>query len=291
MAIGDDFKTFCDKIAVQDVESIRYRYKRLTKQLNKDFWSLESETAHSIYAGSFGRGTATEKTSDIDMVFWLPSKYWEIYDEYSGNGQSAMLQAVRNSIKNTYSSSAIGADGQIVYVNFDDDRRFEVLPAFELTDDSFRYPDSNDGGSWKNTNPRPEKKAMVERDSECNGNLRLLCRMMRHWRLTWNADISGLLIDTLAYNFLENYENKAKSFVYYDWISRDFLKYLSDQDRDKKYWLSPGARQQVYRIGSFERKASTSYDVALQAIAVYDKEKPAAGRAKWREIYGNSFPN
>lgn len=291
MSIGTDFKAFTDKIAVQDVESIRYRYKRLTKQLNKDFWESDSETAHSIYAGSFGRGTATEKTSDIDMIFWLPSSYWKIYDEYNGNGQSAMLQAVRTSMKNTYSTSEIGADGQIVYVNFDDGRRFEVLPSFELTDGTFRYPDSNNGGSWKNTDPRPEKKAMVDRDTKCNGNLRTLSRMMRMWRLENGVSISGFLIDTLAFNFLDSYQYSDKSSEWHDWLSRDFLKYLSDQDKEKQYWLAPGSRQYVYRTGNFENKADKSYKIALEAIEVYDKDKPTTGRSKWREIYGNIFPS
>lgn len=290
MGIGEDFKKFCENIAVQDLDSIRYRYKRITKQLNKDFWSSESDTSHSIYAGSFGRGTATEKTSDIDMIFWLPSDLYSTYNNYSGNGQSAMLQAVRASMKKTYSSSEIGADGQIVYVNFDDDRRFEVLPAFELTDDSFRHADSNDGGSWKDTNPRPEIQAMIDRDKECNGNLRRLCRMMRLWKLTCDAGMSGMLIDTLAYNFIGEYQYKDKSYLYYDFLTRDFLIYLSQCDRDQKHWLSPGARQYVLRTGSFERKAASGAEVASKAIAVYDNDKPAAGRAKWRELYGSSFP-
>ncbi len=290
MGIGEDFKKFCDNIVVQDLDNIRYRYKRITKQLNKDFWSTESETAHSIYAGSFGRGTATEKTSDIDMIFWLPSSLYDKYNNYSGNGQSALLQAVRDSMKTTYPNSTIGADGQIVGVNFDDGRRFEVVPAFELTTGAFRYPDSNNGGTWKETNPRPEIKAMIDRDKDCNDNLRRLCRMMRHWRLKHDAGISGLLIDTLAYNFMADYAHKDKSFLYYDFMTRDFLDYLGACDTTQTYWVSPGARQHVYRIGSFERKARASADDARTAIAKYSSD-PSAARAKWREIYGTSFPS
>ena len=40
-------------------ELISKRYKRITKAVNSEFWSSNSETAHSLYVGSYGRGTAT----------------------------------------------------------------------------------------------------------------------------------------------------------------------------------------------------------------------------------------
>ncbi|HOP18223.1 MAG TPA: hypothetical protein PLX99_16560 [Gammaproteobacteria bacterium] len=92
------------------------------------------------------------------------------------------------------SRSQIGADGQVVVVAFTDNVTFEVLPAFENKDDSFTYPDSNNGGSWKVTNPRPEIAEINRMDKECNGNLKNLCKMARAWKKEWNVPISGLLI-------------------------------------------------------------------------------------------------
>ena len=37
---------------------ISQRYRRITKAVNLEFWNIESETAHSLYVGSYGRGTA-----------------------------------------------------------------------------------------------------------------------------------------------------------------------------------------------------------------------------------------
>ena len=34
------------------------RYKEITKAVNRTFWNSESETDHSRYVGSYGRGTA-----------------------------------------------------------------------------------------------------------------------------------------------------------------------------------------------------------------------------------------
>ena len=102
--------------------------------------------------------------------------------------------------------------------------------------------------------------------------------------------MGGLLIDTLVYKFLENYEHKDKSTIYYDWMSRDFLKYLSEQNQNQGYWYALGSNQLVYRKGPFEYKAKRCYNISLDAI---EKQSSASGEAKkkWREIYGTKFPS
>lgn len=199
---------------------------------------------------------------------------------------------MRNAIRETYPSTDIGADGQVVMVRFGSSAPFEVLPAFPASGDKgFLFPDSNNGGKWRLTNPKPEISAMDARDSACNNNLKQLCRMARAWKQEWTVPISGLLIDTLAYQFLENWPQRDKSYLYYDWMSRDFFKYLKEQPSEKNYWLAPGSGQWVYRDGNFEYKATRCYSLALEAIEYYGKEMPYSARGKWREIYGSDFPS
>ncbi|MCI0558703.1 MAG: hypothetical protein MN733_09425, partial [Nitrososphaera sp.] len=156
MGIGDWFSTLFANIQVQDGGTISSRYKAITRRLNTDFWNTASDTSHSLYVGSYGRNTAIRGFSDLDMVFELPSGLYFQYDNYSGNGQSALLQSVRNSMQKTYSTSRIGADGQVVVVSFRDGITFEVAPVFYNKAGSYTYPDSNGGGHWGTTNPRPE---------------------------------------------------------------------------------------------------------------------------------------
>ena len=191
MGLADWFKGFCSNIQVKDGGTISTRYKAITRRLNTDFWSTTSDTSHSLYVGSYGRNTAIAGFSDLDMVFELPSHLYYQYDKHSGNGQSALLQAVRASMQRTYSSSSIGGDGQVVVVNFKDGITFEVVPVFSNNAGAYTFPDSNGGGSWKTTNPRPEIAAIQTRNRLCNGNLILLCRMMRAWKRKWNVPIGG----------------------------------------------------------------------------------------------------
>jgi len=291
MSISDYFSNFLSNLLISPtVESnISHRYKQITKRLNQDFYNSESDASHSLYVGSYGRSTDI-LTSDIDIIFILPSDLYNQYNSWTTNGQSGLLQAVVKSIQKTYSTSYIGADGQVIKLNFTDGINYEIVPAFDLVDDTFRYPNSNNGGSWKITNPRPEIKAIRDGDIKYNGNLRRLCRMVRAWKHYNDVPMGGLLIDTLSYSFLKNWANSDKSYLYYDFLTRDFFKYLSEQNKEQYYWYAIGSNQLIYRKGLFEAKAKKAYNLALEAIEAFNKEYYTTAKSKWREIYGNKFP-
>jgi hypothetical protein len=292
MSISDYFSEFNKNLLIgSTIEgNISSRYKQITKRLNLDFYNLNSETSHSMYVGSYGRATDIV-TSDIDMIFILPSGLFAKYNAWQTNGQSGLLQAVAKSIQKTYSTSYLGADGQVIKLNFTEGINYEIVPVFDLVDDTFKFPDSNNGGSWKITNPRPEIKAIREADTKYNGNVRRLARMARAWKYNCDVPMGGLLIDTLAYNFMKAWNYSDKSFLYYDYLTRDFFKYLSEQNKEQNYWYAIGSNQLIYRKGLFEAKAKKAYNLALEAIESFNKEYYFTAKLKWREIYGNKFPS
>ena len=293
MGLADWFRDFCSNLTVKDRGTISTRYNNITRRLNADYWNTTSDTAHSLYVGSYGRNTATQGFSDLDMIFQLPYPVYERYNNYAGNGQSALLQAVKKSIEKTYSTTSIRGDGQVILVPFNDGITFEVVPAFINKDDSFTFPDANSGGRWRVTNPKPEIAAIRSRNTATNGNLVQLCRMARAWKRKWDVPIGGLLIDTLAYQFIENWKYRDKSYLYYDYMSRDFFKWLADQDSNKDYWKAPGSGQYVYGKGLFQYKAKRCYNISLEAIEheTATPKREWSAKQKWREIYGTSFPN
>lgn len=290
MGVAENFQTFCGNLAISRRDSIANRCKTITLRLNKDYYESDSDTYHSFYGGSYGRGTAINSTSDVDLLYELPASVYYQYNNYYGNGQSALLQAVKNSMKKTYPSTEIGADGQVVIVEFTDGIVFEVVPVFLNNSNSYTYPDSNDGGKWRTTNPKPEIDAIQNMDGKCNSNLKRLCRMMRAWKNEWNVPMIGLLIDTLSYNFIQFWDDRDKSYLYYDWMSRDFFKYMSEQKTDQSYWYAPGSGQYVWRKGSFEYKAKQCYNLALEAIQQETDGKQWLANQTWRKIYGTAYP-
>ena len=292
MSLSNWFSDFCSNLQIQDGGTISNRYKTITRRLNTDFWNTTSDTSHSLYVGSYGRGTSIQGFSDLDMVFELPPSLYSRYDKYTGNGQSALLQAVRNSMQKTYSTSSIGGDGQIVSVRFKDGITFEIVPVFTNKSDSYTYPDSRGGGSWETTNPRPEISAIKNRNTICNNNLIPLCRMMRAWKKKWDVPIRGLLIDTLAYQFIENYEYRDKSYLYYDFMCRDFFKWMSEQSSQQTHWKAPGSGQYVYGKDLFQYKAKQCYNIAVEAISneTATPKQEWSAKYEWRKIFGTKFP-
>lgn len=196
-------------ISFEQRKAISGRYRRITKAINREFWGIDSDTAHSFYVGSYGRGTAVD-TSDIDILVELPRKEYERFDAYKSNGQSRLLQAVKGAILSTYPNSEVRPDGQVVKVNFSDGIKFKILPAFQHLDyfgvwnGQYDYPDSNMGGRWLSTNPKAEQEAMKQKNMESNGLLFDTCKHMRQIRDAHFSSyhLPGIVIDSFAYHYL-----------------------------------------------------------------------------------------
>lgn len=287
MNTSEIFKEFLTNIKISDEKAndISYRYGRITKSLNEEFRDTDSKTANSLQVGSYGRYTGINGISDLDMVFIMPASKWEDYNKTGG--QTKLLQDTKSAISNTYSNSDINMDRCVVTVNFTD-AHIDVQPVFEIEDRDYKYPDSYGDGTWKITKPRKEMNAMVEFADNKNKNLRRLCKMARAWKNKHGVCMGGLLIDTLAYNFLKTtgyYDEKG--YFYYDEMCRDFFKFLYDQPKEQKEYGALGSKQRVKVKKSFKRKSKKAYDLAVEAIdATTDKKK----HNKWRDVFGNDFP-
>lgn len=290
MSVADKFRRFCTalRMPTATVNTVQMRYRQITQRLNLDFYGWDSDTLNTIYVGSYGRGTAIH-VSDIDVLFKMPTGSYARYKNYVYNGQSKMLQDLRTSLLITYPASAIKGGGQVTDIFFSDGMKFEIVPCFENSDGSFTYPDSNGGGRWKDTDPRPEIESIRSVDVNTNNNLRRLCRMIRAWKDQWNVPMGGLLIDTMAYRFLTEWKYKSNSFTYYDWLTRDFFEYLSKVDDQQSYWYAVGSNQLIFPRGNFSYKANRAYNLSLEAIAFEEKEYEWSANQKWREIYGTRF--
>ena len=285
MSISQMFEEFIDNLAISNKQTISDRYAELTKTLNKKFRDSDSETANTLQVGSFGRKTGIDGISDLDMLYIMPKSSWDTYNN-AQNGQYKLLSDTKEAILTRYSRTAVSVDRLVVTVTFSN-FYIEVQPVFEQEDGSFKYPDTKNGGSWKITKPREEIDEISSADKDKNQNLRRLCKMARAWKNKHGVAMGGLLIDTLAYNFLKstNYYDD-KSYLYYDWLSRDFFKYLSELP-DQDYYLALGSNQRVAVKKKFQKKAKKAYDLCLKAI---DAENQSYVNDKWKKIYGRPFP-
>jgi hypothetical protein len=293
MGVGDWFSSFCSslRLSVDKRSTLAYRTGRISKAVNLTFRSQASDTAYRFYVGSLGRNTAIPSVSDVDLLLELPAQLYHQYHAYLRNGQSALLTAVRTAIRTTYKTSDVFGDGQVVVVAFDDGVTYEVLPAFSNIVGGYTFADSNGGGVWRECKPKQEMDAFAQRNKDCNLNLVELARMVRAWRDNNNVPMNGMLIDTLAYQFIGGWHCRDKSYLYYDFMTRDFFSFLASQNAAQRYWLAPGSGSYVWRKGAFEYKARQAELRAQEAIAYQAAGHDWSAKQKYRTIYGTSFPD
>jgi len=277
------FGEFLANLAIDNTETISLRYGELTAALNREFRDTESKTANTLQVGSFGRKTGIKGISDLDMLYIMPKSEWDTYED---NRQLALLQDVKAVVLNRYPESDSRVDRLVVTITYKD-FHVELQPVFEQADGSFKYPDTKNGGTWKITKPRDEIKAVADLDAEKNSNPRRLCKMARAWRNKHGVGMGGLLIDTLAYNFLSSTTDyDTISFHHYDQFNRDFFAYLSELPK-QGYYAAPGSMQHVKVKKAFQSKAKKAYRLCVEAIE-------AAGTQgvndKWKRVFGRPFP-
>lgn len=276
----ENFIGFLDNLQIDNLDDIETSLNGITKKLNQKYYD-DSSSGNYLLVGSMGRNTSIKGESDIDVIYELPDDVFKRFDSYSDNGQSKLLQEIKETLKEKYSSTDIKGDGQVVVITFSK-YKIELVPGFKQNDDSYKYPDTHDGGSWKITKPLLE---INESNNMINSTFTYkdLCQMIREWKANNGVTICGILIDTFVKKFLDyNCNEKFKSKdEYYDLLI-EFFKYLKNQDIDRKQWNVLGSNQIIENNNfNFVNKAKKSYDLLTN-----NDEK----LSNLNELFGNGFP-
>lgn len=283
MKTDDAFSELIDNLAIKNRDEIVRRRDEITRVLNQEFRSLDDSTHYQMMVGSFGRYTAINGISDLDMLYILPPSLWSSYNK--DTGPESALSRVRQALKTRYPRTDIKVNQCIVSIQFTN-FRFELQPVFENGDESFKYPDTY-SNNWKTTKPREEIKEISSTDSVTHGNLRNLCKMVRAWRNKHGVAMGGLLIDTLVYNFLQSTcDYRSSSISSYGQMVRDFFNYLSKEPH-KEHYLAVGSRQHVRVKKNFQHKAKQACNICDEALQA---EGSSNAISKWKELFGRPFP-
>ncbi|MGM0817432.1 MAG: nucleotide-binding domain-containing protein [Bacillota bacterium] len=280
---------FVESLKVEYIEEEMKRVKEITKKLNKSYYAdNESETENCHVVGSLGRETAIKSFSDVDMLFVLPISKKKQYSDHESNGQKNLLQDVKNKIKERYPKTIVRGDGQVVVVSFKKVNKIvEVCPVFENEDGSFTYPDSNNGGKWRKTDPKPEIEESKLFNQTTNQNFNNVCYLIRAWKNNKGFKFGGLLVDTLVYKFLdENPKYQTATFIDYLDLLKDLFGYLKDLNEEQSYWYALGSNQHVYnKKCKFVKNAKTAYEL----IKDLDEESENIYES-FIDLFGKNFP-
>lgn len=274
------------QLSDDEIERGHSRYNNITRALNRAYY--DGGDGNSEWGGSWRKRDAISPSADIDMYFHVPIEIFRRFESYQGNGQSALLNEVRNKLLVTYSQTQIRGDGQVIVIGFNDQPTIEVVPCCLSADGHLIIPNSNDGGSWIRTNPDAESRAIDYVDSDCNKNARPLIQMVKQWARHCNVPLKSFYIELLVCQFLPHCRWKQQSLYFYDWIVRDFFEFLVQQSNS--FVIVPGTYEVISLGDAWVSRAETAHGRALKACEFEYIDDVISAGLEWQKIFGNKVP-
>ena len=276
-----EFTKFSENIRLTEGQEndAKTKYTGVCKTLHKSYYENEYDGKTKFLFGSYKTKTNTRPLlngQDVDVLFKIPQEIYNKFKDYDGNGPSALLQEIRNILKETYTTTdEIKGWGKVVIVKFaDNTHNVEVLPAFELEDKTFKIPNSENGGSWDDFDPRKQVDTFQSSNIETNALTADLTRMMKTWvKTTSSLDYKSYTLQNDIMDFLETEYINGADYSNYHLVVKDCFAYLKDNCDS-----------------SLDSHLKTAYDRAEKAVDFISDNKPKEASLEWRKIFGNKYP-
>lgn len=271
-----------------DHEDATRKVNTVAKKLHEKYYFFRSYNGSTVKViGSYGKGTQRRPPRDVDILFILPEGVYRRFDQYSGNGQSALLQECKSVLLKRYPTTDVRGDGQVVVVPFSDGHSVEVLPGWKRPDGKYTVPNTHDGGSWQVVDHDAEIAYVENSDIRSKGNTRNLIGMMKAWQDNCNVPIKSLALELRAVNFLETWEHYDKDAHYYDWMVRDFFAELIGKRNGT--CIIPGTEDKYHYGNAWLSRAESAHGRAVKACELESKKSERAATVEWQKIFGDRY--
>jgi hypothetical protein len=286
---------------------------------NSSFPRLYSEK--DIFFGSFARRTKKRNLDDIYMMIALSAE-GGVYHEFTNKieiyvSESAhKLKALCFDNTNTLSSrkvinKLISLLNQVPQYEKADIKRnmeaatlnlrsypwtFDLVPCFFTQKDWFNkdyylIPDGQ--GHWKKTDPRIDRNRVIDINQLHDGNLLNVIRLMKYWnKRPTMPSMSSYLIENMILDFYSTQYTKASGYV--DLEVPKVLQYIQTSIFSSVNGPK-GIQGNINHLSHEEqdkisKRAYLDHLKSLEARALKEKDDHKLSIAKWREIFGSSFP-
>ncbi|KAB7887608.1 SMODS domain-containing nucleotidyltransferase [Poseidonibacter ostreae] len=130
------FEIFNSNIRLTDIQEAdaKTKFDGVCKTLHNYYFNSVYNGNSKFLFGSYKKKTNIRPITaqqDVDVIFIMPDSEFGKYDNYESNGQSALLQKVKDVLSTTYSTTnTIKGWGKVVLVKFAENKHnVEVLPA------------------------------------------------------------------------------------------------------------------------------------------------------------------
>lgn len=276
MDIQKCFEKFYEKIKLtpkQKKDAIS-KYEGVCQKLHSQYYpDTEYNGSTKLLIGSYGKKTNIRPPRDVDVLFIMPGDKFKQYDDNESNGQSQLLQDVKDILSEKYSTTEkIKAWGKVVLVQFSDGKHsIELLPAWEneLVDGTFLIPNTENGGAWDEWDPRSEINRIKKSDSETK-KTKSLIRMIKKWTENCTVKIKSYLIEKAVVDFFQinspegDYSELVPKFF-------DYFLNITTNEEQKSHIQTAKNRSDKARQNETNGKLEDAV-------------------AEWKKVFGDDFP-
>lgn len=275
----------------------------------------------NIHFGSFARKTKIRELDDIDLMIGLTGQ-GSTYNEYTNkieinvaNEAKDLLNLCHDYTNKLNSRKVINkfvsACSDVPQYSRADIKRnheaatlqltsytwnFDIVPCFITATNSFGLsyyliPDGD--GHWKKSNPRIDRERTSRINQTHDGNVLQLIRIMKYWnKRSTMPSMSSYLLETMILNYYEAKATKASQFV--DIELPDAFAYIHNNimyDVNDPKNIQGNINNLTYdeKI-KIKNRAYSDYYNAVNARQLENDKDMKGSINKWREIFGESFP-
>jgi len=276
MGIQEQFEQFYEniKLTPSQREDAKKKYTGVCQKLHDYYYpDIEYTGDTKLLIGSYGKHTNIRPPRDVDVLFIMPEDKFQQYNDNVSNGQSQLLQDIRNILSEKYTTTEeIKGWGKVVLIQFSDGtHNVELLPAWEQTDGKFTIPNTEKGGYWETCDPRLEIQKIDDSDKKTEGKTRALIRMIKKWSENCTAKLKSFQIENKVLDFLGNDEFLNKE---YPILVRDFFNYFQNTTTDN----------------DLRSHLDTALSRAKKACEFEEKNDFEKAVEEWKKIFGDDFP-
>lgn len=291
LSVPEKFKKFVENLQIDNENLINRRFKTIAQKINLDFRNIRYDYGNAYFIGSYGRGTAIKGTGLFNIMVVLPPQQFKRIDTLAGNGQLQLLREIKDSLAEIHKETKIKEDdkGQVL-IPYPDGMVFEVIPAFVDPRGNYLYPNISDGGSWNEFNPIKEINVINELNYKYGGKVKHLARMMRAWKHANNVALPGMLLDNMVMNFMDDWEGRERSYLFYGSMILAFFEYLAGKRDDQEHWYARGSNRELPRTGLFGDMANAAFKETLEVLNYEEEGDYVRADDSWKRIFGSYFP-
>ncbi len=111
--------------------------------------------------------------------------------------------------------------------------------------------------------------------------------MAKCWKLYCQVPIKSFLLELLMTEFLNQSEWRLKSYFYYDWLFRDFFKYLKTKTNSDV--IVPSTLKKINLGDDWETKVNSAYNRAIKACNYERADNVEEAGEEWKKIFGQEI--